>query len=114
MGKPTIRIGENKGADQFRSYCEADQRLCFRYTDSTIPLLSKSKNFQAGLCRTWLEPKLLFFSRTGSFHLHIFPLYFSCDVCWNEKVMGGDDVVTDLVMPFDPLAESNDDDTLVG
>ena len=43
MGKPTICIGENKGADQLRSNCEADQRLCFRYTDSTIPLLSKSK-----------------------------------------------------------------------
>ena len=43
MGKPTICIGENKGADQLRSNCEADQRLCFRYNDSTIPLLSKSK-----------------------------------------------------------------------
>ena len=43
MGKPTICIGENKGTDQLRSNCEADQRLCFRYTDSTIPLLSKSK-----------------------------------------------------------------------
>ena len=31
--KPTICIGENKGADQLRSYC----------TDSTILLLSKSK-----------------------------------------------------------------------
>ena len=26
-----------------RSACAADQRLCFRYIDSTIPLLSKSK-----------------------------------------------------------------------
>ena len=43
MGKPTICIGENKGADQLRSNCEADQRLCFRYVDSAIPLLSKSK-----------------------------------------------------------------------
>ena len=43
MGKPTICIGENKGADQLRSNCEADQRLYFRYTDSTIPPLSKSK-----------------------------------------------------------------------
>ena len=43
MGKPTICIGENKGADQLRSNCEADQRLCFRYTDSTIPLHSQSK-----------------------------------------------------------------------
>ena len=75
MGKPTICIGENKGADQLRSDCEADQRLCFRYTDSRIPLLSKSKIsslysssvlVQAGLCRTWSEPKLLVFSRTDS------------------------------------------------
>ena len=38
-----LGLGENKGADQLRSNCEADQRLCFRYTESTIPLLSKSK-----------------------------------------------------------------------
>ena len=41
--KPTTYIGENKNADQLRSNCEADQRLCFRYTDSTIPLLPSSK-----------------------------------------------------------------------
>ena len=39
----TFCLCENKGADQLRSNCEADQRLCFCYTDSTIPLLSKSK-----------------------------------------------------------------------
>ena len=73
-------------------------------------------NVQPGLCWTWWEPKLLgvFFTHKLIRILHVFHLYFSCDVCWNEKVMGGDDVVTDLVMPFDPLAESNDDDTLVG
>ena len=43
MGKPTICLGENKDADQLRGNREADQRLCFRYTDSTIPLLSESK-----------------------------------------------------------------------
>ena len=43
MGNPTICIGENKGADQLRGNREADQRLCFRYTDSTIPLVIKSK-----------------------------------------------------------------------
>ena len=43
MGKPTICIGKNKGADQLRSNCEADQRLCFRHTSSTIPLLLKSE-----------------------------------------------------------------------
>ena len=42
MGKPTICIGENKGADQLRSNCEADQGLCFRHSDSTIPLLLES------------------------------------------------------------------------
>ena len=46
MGKPTICIGENKRADQLRSNCEADQRLCFRYMDSTIPLYLNPK-FQA-------------------------------------------------------------------
>ena len=76
MRKPTICIRENKDADPLRGNSEADQRLCFRYTDSTIPLLSKSKissllpssvTVQPGLCLTWLEPKLLVFSRTGSF-----------------------------------------------
>ena len=43
MGKPTIYIGENKDADQLRGNREADQRLCFRYSDSTIPLLLKSE-----------------------------------------------------------------------
>ena len=44
MEKPTIYIGENKGADQLRGNREADQRLCFRYSDdSTIPPLLNSK-----------------------------------------------------------------------
>ena len=34
---------ENKGADQLRGNREADQRLCFRYTNSTISLLLKSE-----------------------------------------------------------------------
>ena len=34
---------EIKGADQLRGNPEADQRLCFRYTDSTISLLLKSE-----------------------------------------------------------------------
>ena len=43
MGKPTICLGENKDADQLRSNREADQRLCFRYSDSSIHLLLKSE-----------------------------------------------------------------------
>ena len=41
--KPTFCICENKDADQLRGNREADQRLCFRDIDSTIPLLSKSE-----------------------------------------------------------------------
>ena len=41
--KPTFCICENKDADQLRSNREADQRLCFHYLDSTIPLLPKYK-----------------------------------------------------------------------
>ena len=38
-----VNICENKDADQLRGDREADQRLCFRYIDSTIPLLPKYK-----------------------------------------------------------------------
>ena len=41
--KPASCICENKDADKLRGNCEADQRLCFRYTDSTIPLFPKSE-----------------------------------------------------------------------
>ena len=43
MRKPAFCICENKDADQLRGSREADQRLCFRYTDSTIPLLPRSE-----------------------------------------------------------------------
>ena len=78
MGKPTICIGENKDADQLRGNREADQRLCFRYSDSTIPPLLNSKissfylaseTVQAGLCQTCSETTLLVFPRGGSFVL---------------------------------------------
>ena len=76
MKKPTICICQNKGANQIRGNLEADQCPYFRYTHSAIPLLSKSEisslkpssvTVQSGLCRTWSEPKLLVFSRTGSY-----------------------------------------------
>ena len=76
MGKPTICIGENKDADQLRGTREADQRLCFRYMDNTIPLLFKSEissfqpaslTVQPDLCRTCLETTLLVFPRDGSY-----------------------------------------------
>ena len=64
MRKPAFCICENKDADQLRGNREADQSLCFRYTDSIIPLLPKSEisrlspssvTVQPGLCQTWSE-----------------------------------------------------------
>ena len=64
MRKPDFCICINKDADQLRSNREADQRLCFRYMDSTISLLPKYKisslqpssvAVQPGLCGTWSE-----------------------------------------------------------
>ena len=71
MRKPTFCICENKDADQLRGNREADQRLCFRYIDGTIPLISKSESsslkpcsvaVQPGLCRTRSETRMLVFS----------------------------------------------------
>ena len=73
MRKPAFCICENKDADQLRGNREADQRLCFRYTDSTIPLLPKSDisslypssvTVQPGLCQTWSETPKTGFLRT--------------------------------------------------
>ena len=73
MRKPAFCICENKDADQLRGNREADQRLCFRYMDSTIPLLSRSEFSslylsyvvaQPGLCGTWSETPKTGFLRT--------------------------------------------------
>ena len=64
MRKPDFCLCENKGADQLCSNCTANQRLCFRYLDGTIPLPLKSEissfksvseTVQAYLCQTWSE-----------------------------------------------------------
>ena len=43
MRKPAFCICENIDADRPHGDREADQRLSFLYTESTIPLLSESK-----------------------------------------------------------------------
>ena len=58
MRKPAFCICENKDADQLRGNREADQRLYFRYTDSTIPLLPKFRNF---------KPLAIFYGCTARF-----------------------------------------------
>ena len=62
MRKPVLSICENKDADQLRGNRAVDLCLCFRYIDSTFPLLPKSEisilkpssvAVQPGLCLTW-------------------------------------------------------------
>ena len=69
MRKPIICVCEKQ------RNCEADQRLCFRYTDSNNPLLSTSKIsslwpssviVQPSLCWTCSRTTLLVFPRSGS------------------------------------------------
>ena len=56
MRKPACCIYENKDADQLRSNCADDQRLCLRYTDSkSLYYQPSSVAAQPGLCRTWSE-----------------------------------------------------------
>ena len=71
MRKPDFCICENKGADQLRGNREADQRLCFRYSDSVIPLLQNPK-FQvcshSPVCvRPSQKPRRPVFSERGSY-----------------------------------------------
>ena len=100
MGKPTIRICENKDADQLRGNRKADHRLCFSYTDSILPLLFKSEisSFQSAsvtvqpdLCRTGSETTLLVFHEVAQlmldscqvaqpFHIHISKIVFFHDM----------------------------------
>ena len=77
MTKPEFCLCQNKGTDQHHSHCEADQRLCFRYMDTTIPLLPKSESSsiypssvdaQRRLCRTWSETPETGFLCRGSYH----------------------------------------------
>ena len=88
--KPAFCICENKDADQLRGNREADQRLCFHYTDSTIPLFLNPK-FQASSHLLWLyravcvgpgrKPRRPVFSQRGSFNdvIRCYPLSDSCN-----------------------------------
>ena len=82
MRKQEFCLCETIGADQLCSNRTADQCLCFRYTDSTIPLLLKSEisgflpysvTVQADLCQTWSETPKTGFLASGL----IWFLYFS-------------------------------------
>ena len=94
MRKPTICIGENKAADQLRGNCEADQRLCFRYTDSKIPLLSKSLTIfcdctyvshLVGNPKCWFSPAKARFSWKFSLKVGLGKDYSGCNQAQLDK-----------------------------
>ena len=71
-------ICENKGADQLRGNREADQRLCFRYTDRIVQsIYFLNTKFQASSHLLWLyspvcvgpgrKPRRPVFSQRGSY-----------------------------------------------
>ena len=64
MGKSALCICKNKGADQLRGNRAADQRLCFRYKDSTISLLPKSVAIFCGFTVPFVSD-LVVNSKTG-------------------------------------------------
>ena len=97
MGKSAFCICENKDADQLRCNCAAHQRLCFRYSDSTMPLVLKSKisgllssseAAQPGLSGTWTQTP-----KTGSFITRL--------ISFQTKVGPGNHI--NMLMLFTPL-----------
>ena len=82
MRKPTFCICKNKDADQLHGNREADQRLCFCYINSIIPLLSiyeisslwpSCVAVQPGFCGTRPETPKTGFLTTR--------LIFFCSIC---------------------------------
>ena len=97
MRNPVFCMCENKDADQLRSNCAADQRLCFRYIESTIPLLHKYENscllkssvvVQPGLCRTWSETPKTGFLTTRLYNPLMFLLWRSMIIWVGYKQNG--------------------------
>ena len=72
MGKPTICIGENRGADQLRGNRKLISAFVFatrivQYLLHLTPKFQASVAVQADLCQTCSETTLLVFPRGGSF-----------------------------------------------
>ena len=92
MGKPTICIGENKGADQLCDNREADKRLCLRYSDSTIPPLQVFlQNFKLLAC---------FCSCTGRFVSDLFGNHIVCFPTRRPPDIEGEGVIPLLYVEY--------------
>ena len=86
MRKLDICICENKDADQLRGNREADQRLCFRYTDIVQSLFFLYSKFQPSSHLQWLyslvcvrpgrKPQRPVFSQRGSYFFMTWHAWF--------------------------------------
>ena len=93
MRKPDFCICENKDADQLRGNREADQHLCFRYIESTIPLLPKSEISSQSSHLLWLyrpvcvgpgrKPRRPLFSQRGSY-VNGMQIMYDSSYCINQ------------------------------
>ena len=90
MRKPTICICEIKDVDQLRGNHEADQRLCFRYTDSILPLLARLLAHFCD-CTAWFVSDL--------FRNHIVGFLRRLLICCNAKILMNDPI-NHLCTPF--------------
>ena len=107
LRKTAFCVCENKDADQLRGNREADQRLCFRYIDSTIllPPIHKISSLwphcvvvQPGLCRTWSEtPKTGFLTtRLKLFHNIYRPMLYAVMILSFRTNRSGQTVQTQI------------------
>ena len=95
MRKPAFCICENKDADQLCGNRTSDQRLCFRYIDST-PLFYLNKKISASIHLLRLQspvcvgpgrkPRRQVFSRRGSIIIHRAHSNVSVEYGGNGKV----------------------------
>ena len=96
MRKLDFCLSENKSAYQLRGNRESGQRLCFRYSDSIIPLLkSKISSFypssvivQASLCQTRSKNPKDQFSHVAAHIVDINYFLFSKDWLFNNLSFG--------------------------
>ena len=80
MRTPFFCICENKDADQLRCVREADQRLSFGYTDSTIPLNFKPLAYSPVCVRHGQKPQRPVFSHRGSNHRKLILAIMACTI----------------------------------
>ena len=73
MGKPKICIGENKGADQLRSNCEADH--AFVFVQIVQFLFHLNLKFQASSNLLCLTTLLVFPRGSSNMYSHFFFLF---------------------------------------